>query len=109
MMISKFNVNIQFPMALMTKTMSILSALKCCRMKATAMIKEMAAQTSTALVNRMRSGPYSLSTDGSNDAESKQYPLVIRTVAESGLVTSEVLSVPVCKGSSSGKCLSLIY
>lgn len=59
--------------------------------------------TQETLANRMRSGPFTLSTDGSNDAGSKQFPIVIRTLnPDTKLVTSEVLSVPVCYGSATG-------
>ena len=90
-------------------TLSI-SGLKCGRSKATAIIKEMAAQVSSDLRKRMQAGPYTLSTDGSNDSEAKQFPSVIRTVnSDNGLVTSEVLSVPVCEGSATGECCFSIY
>lgn len=52
----------------------------------------------------MRSGPFSLSTDGSNDSSSKQFPLVIRCPGSDGLIHSEVLSLPICDGSSTGEC-----
>ncbi|KAK7491635.1 hypothetical protein BaRGS_00017088 [Batillaria attramentaria] len=48
---------------------AIARGLKCGRSKATAMIKEMAAQAASGLQERMRSGPFTISTDGSNDAE----------------------------------------
>lgn len=57
----------------------------------------------------MRTGPFSVSTDGSNDADSKQYPLVIRSLdPASGLVNSELLCVPICSGSSTGENIFLL-
>jgi len=44
------------------------------------------------------------STDGSNDDKSKQFPIVIRTL-NSGLVSSEFLSVPICEGSATGEII----
>ena len=55
------------------------------------------------LIDRMKSGPVSISTDGSNDEKSKQFPLVVRTVGQDGLVNSELLAVPVVKGSATGE------
>ena len=47
---------------------------------------------------------FTVSTDGSNDAQDKQYPLVVRTVdPSSGLVNSELLSVPLCNNVATGK------
>eukprot|EP00745_Piridium_sociabile_P015859 TRINITY_DN23683_c0_g2_i1.p1 TRINITY_DN23683_c0_g2~~TRINITY_DN23683_c0_g2_i1.p1 ORF type:complete len:488 (+),score=133.55 TRINITY_DN23683_c0_g2_i1:473-1936(+) len=52
----------------------------------------------------MKTGPFTVSTDGSNDADSKQFPLVIRTVnTVTGLVMSELLGVPVLNGSATGE------
>eukprot|EP00745_Piridium_sociabile_P042107 TRINITY_DN8429_c0_g1_i5.p1 TRINITY_DN8429_c0_g1~~TRINITY_DN8429_c0_g1_i5.p1 ORF type:complete len:377 (-),score=57.46 TRINITY_DN8429_c0_g1_i5:308-1438(-) len=82
----------------------IAQRVQCGRSKATAVIKEMAAQTSNDLQKRMKAGPYTVSTDGSNDTDSKQFPLVIRSInADTGLVTSELLSVPNCQGSATGQ------
>ena len=78
--------------------------MKCGRNKATEVVKVMAKETSSSITSRMKRLPFTISTDGSNDAGSKQYPLVIRCVNEvTGLVSSELLSVPVCDGSATGK------
>ena len=43
----------------------------------------------------MKNGPFTISTDGSQDAQEKLFPLVVRTVdQETGQVHSELLSVP---------------
>ena len=57
------------------------------------------------LVQRMKNGPFSLSTDGSNDQNAKQFPLVVRSLSEDGKVTSELLSVPVVTGSATGEVI----
>ncbi|GFR89043.1 CAI-1 autoinducer sensor kinase/phosphatase CqsS [Elysia marginata] len=50
----------------------------------------------------MRSGPFTLSTDGSNDQDGvKIFPMVVRTVhPETNSVTSELLSLPVLRESA---------
>jgi hypothetical protein len=60
--------------------------------------------TQTSLCERMRNNPYTISTDGSNDSGSKQYPLVVRTLnPQTGLIDSELLSIPVCTEASTGE------
>lgn len=77
--------------------------MQCGRSKSTQLVKELARKSQNALRNQMRSGLFSIATDGSNDAESKQYPLVVRCIdPETGTVTSELLSVPECHGSATG-------
>ena len=44
------------------------------------MVSTMAKFAKSSLVQRMHTGPYTISTDGSNDADAKQFPLVVRTV-----------------------------
>ena len=82
--------------------------MKCGRNKATAVVKAMADDMQECLRSRMKRLPFTVSTDGSNDAGtgSKQYPLVIRCLSETtGLVSSELLSIPLCDGSATGKCI----
>lgn len=77
--------------------------IKCGRSKTTVLIKEMSEMTKETLVSRMKSGPFSLSTDGSNDMDKlKLFPLVVRTVSESG-VHSELFSLATSEGSSTGE------
>ena len=77
--------------------------MKCGRNKATALLKELAHMTRGELADRMRSGPFTISTDGSNDETSKQFPLVIRTVdSKTKAVNSELLSIPICNDSATG-------
>ncbi|XP_064612974.1 uncharacterized protein LOC135476774 [Liolophura sinensis] len=47
----------------------------------------------TDIVGRMRSGPFSLATDGSNDQQDKQFPMVVTTCSEQGIHT-DLLGVP---------------
>lgn len=82
----------------------------CCRNKSTVLVKELAHKISHTLAERMKSGPFTLSTDGSNDEKSKQFPVVIRTLdTKSGSVNSELLSVPICEGSASGNIHTLAF
>ena len=77
--------------------------MKCGRNKATPIIKEMASSARENLIARMKSGPYSISTDGSNDSESKQYPIVVRTFnPDTSEVTSELLNLAICHGPATG-------
>lgn len=55
------------------------------------------------IIQKMRDGPYTISTDGSNDDSSKQYPIVVRTMDSTGTVNSELLSVPICQQASTGE------
>ena len=44
------------------------------------------------------------SIDGSNDNKSKQYPIVNRSVnVDTGVVSSELLSIPICEESATGE------
>ena len=80
---------------------SIAKDLKCARSKSTAMTKELSKVVKESLW--MKKGPFTISTDGSNDMEkSKLFPTVVRTVSEQG-VKSEVLGVPEVHGSATGK------
>ncbi|KAK3778493.1 hypothetical protein RRG08_005777 [Elysia crispata] len=53
----------------------------------------------------MKVNPFTLSTDGNNDAGSKKlFPIIIRSLdPESNLVTSDILTNPVCEGSATGE------
>lgn len=80
--------------------------MKCGRNKTTAILHDLAYMARSDLSKRMRSGPFSISTDGSNDDTSKQFPLVIRSINPATMaVNSELLSVPVCNGSATGKTI----
>ena len=84
------------------------SDVKCCRNKATAMIKEMSAMTMGNLAKRMQKLPYSIATDGSNEADKKQFPLVVTIQGDNGLVQAELLALPVCTGSATGEFLNFV-
>ena len=81
----------------------IARSLQCGRSKATAMLQELAADSKTTLAQRMKNRPFTVSTDGSNDAGSKLFPIVVRTVDETSAVRSDVLSVPQCEGPATGR------
>ena len=54
---------------------SIAKDLKCARSKSMAMTKELSKVVKESLVDRMKKGPFTISTDGSNDMEkSKLFP-----------------------------------
>ena len=77
----------------------------CCRKKATALVKELARGQQQCLSERMGTSAFTLSTDGSNDDNSKQSPIVIRAVnvVDTGVVSSELLSIPICEESATGE------
>jgi hypothetical protein len=80
----------------------------CGRSKATCLVKTMGQYAQSDLIKKMKSGVFSISTDGSNDEHSKQFPLVIRTLseeAETRQVTSELLSVPTVDGCATGEAI----
>ena len=81
----------------------IAQSFQCARSKGTAVAKELAAKITLALAERMKLGPFTLSTDGSNDSgSSKLFPLVVRTVnPDTEEVRSDALSVPAIEGSAS--------
>ncbi|GFN78517.1 Zinc finger bed domain-containing protein 5 [Plakobranchus ocellatus] len=89
----------------MFKDSNIAKQFQCGRSKGTAIVKEIAAKSTLHLAARMKAAPFTLSTDGSNDAGSKKlFPIIIRSFnPESHLVTSEILSIPVCEGSATGE------
>ena len=78
---------------------------QCARSKCTAIVKEQAAKTALSIGERISKQPFTISTDGSNDAGSnKLFPLIIRSVDPVSLeVHSEILSIPVCEGSATGE------
>ena len=86
----------------------IASNMKCGRMKTTAIVKEMASMQMTDLATRMRNQPFSLATDGGNDADKKVFPVVVRIQNDSGAVNAELLSLPVCKSESATGKLAYI-
>ena len=82
----------------------IAQAFSCARTKTTAIIKDIAKVHKDSLLERMKTSPFSLSTDGSNDSNSKLYPIVVRTVNPQTLsVEAEVVSLPVLDESATGK------
>ena len=87
------------------KDSDIAKNFQCARSKGTAIVKEISAKATLSLGERISRQPFTVSTDGSNDAEChKLYPLVIKSVNPDTLeVSSEILSIPICEGSSTGE------
>ena len=77
---------------------------QCGRSKATALVKELSHTAREDLLTSMQMMPFTVSTDGSNDdgTGNKQFPIVVRTFDQHD-VRSDVLAVPVCKGSATGE------
>ena len=64
---------------------AIASDYECGRSKTTELIKVMAKVTRESLAEKMKAGPYSLSSDGSNDQRLKQFPVVITVPGNDGV------------------------
>ena len=78
------------------------------RTKATVMLKEMSALATKELAGQRKARPFSTATDGSNEGEKKQFPLVIQSFSkadDSSLepVTTQLLALRNCEGSATGK------
>ncbi|KAL8561910.1 hypothetical protein ACOMHN_046700 [Nucella lapillus] len=78
------------------------------RTKATVMLKEMSALAMEELAGEMKARPFSIATDGSNEGEKKQFPLVIRSFSKGDdgslePVTTQLLALRDCEGSATGK------
>ena len=82
----------------------IAKGLQCGRSKGTAILKEISAKTTVSIAKRLKTQPFTVSTDGSNDVgTNKLFPLVVRTYDSDLTVRSEVLALPKCDGSATGK------
>ena len=75
------------------------------RTKSTSIVKELASNRQHSLIERMKSAPFTISTDGSTDqAGEKTFPIVVRTVdPDTFRVSSELLSLPELHGSATGE------
>lgn len=86
------------------------SGLRCGRNKVTVIIKELSAVTMDNIATRIWCQPFAISTDGSNDDTTKQFPIVVRTLDPITMaVYSELLSIPICLGAATGKCMLPIF
>ena len=56
---------------------AIAQQFQCWRTKTTAIMKDLSSKHKALL--RMKSGPFSLATDGSNDSNAKPFSIVVRT------------------------------
>ncbi|GFO03018.1 hypothetical protein PoB_002952300 [Plakobranchus ocellatus] len=77
---------------------------QCGRTQTTAVPGELSADQQKTLFGGLQKGPFSTSTDGSNDtAGDKQFSLLVRSVGKNLTLQSELLAVPTCKGSATGE------
>ena len=63
---------------------------------------EMAAVIKEEIVEKMKTGPFSFATDGSNDSKDKQFPIVVTTICPEEGVKVNLLSVPVLTVAGTG-------
>ena len=54
------------------------------------------------MAERTRQFPFSVATDGSNDADKKQFPVVICVQGGQGTVNSELLAMRECMNAATG-------
>ena len=80
----------------------IAAGYECGRSKTTAMIKCLADFAKEDIIDAMKARPYSISTDGSNDQQNKQFPIVVTFPSVHG-VTTCLLTVPVLTESGTGQ------
>jgi len=82
----------------------IVTKFACGHSKAMVIVKTLAKGFKGELLDRMGKSPFTISTDGSNDVNEKLFPLVVRTLDFStGLVQSELLSLPFLLGAAIGE------
>ena len=88
----------------MFKDSDIAKNFQCARSKGTAIVKEISAKATLSLGERISLQPFTFSTDGSNDAGChKLYPLIKSVNPDILEVSSEILLIPICEGSSTGE------
>nr|XP_015928697.2 uncharacterized protein LOC107455586 [Parasteatoda tepidariorum] len=73
------------------------------RTKTTAIVKEMGMKYKSALLDLIRTAPFCMSTDGSNNTDSKLYPVVVTCFNPvKSEIESNLLTVPALEGDSTG-------
>ena len=80
----------------------IINNYACGRTKTTAVVKELARQETHSLISQMKSAPFSIGTDGSNDKSDKLFPIIVRMEKDCQVVT-ELLSLLELKGRGTGQ------
>ena len=76
----------------------------CGRTKTTAVMKACANDRMDATAADMKSGPFILGTDGSQEGEEKYFPIVIRSLdIAAGCVRTSLLANPTCSESATGE------
>jgi hypothetical protein len=79
----------------------------CARTKTSAIVSEWASSSQMELISTLQSRPFSLATDGSNESDSKLYPIVATYFnSNTGKIENNLLAVPVLKGESTGSNIS---
>ena len=96
------------PIMKMFPDSKIAAGLQLGRTKETVLLKEMSSMAMKELADVMKTRPFSITTDGSNEGEKKQFPLVIRSFSKGDdgslqPVTTQLLGLRNCEGSATGK------
>ena len=81
----------------------------CGRTKTTAIVKTLAYDRTSSLINIIRNNPFALSTDGSND-DLKLYPIVVRVFNYNNnqRISANLLSLPNLDGASTGQNIAVL-
>lgn len=75
----------------------------CARTKSSSILGEMELQSHAALVENLKTRPFSIATDGSNQGDAKLYPIVVTLYnGETLQIESRLLALPVLEGNSTG-------
>lgn len=73
------------------------------RTKTTAIIKACAFDNKTDLAEAMKTGPFVIGTDGSQEGGDKLFPIVVRVLGRDNTIRTELLSTPSCEESATGE------
>lgn len=72
--------------------------------KTRALVEELAFDSARDIITILQTAPYCLATDGSNDADSKLYPIIVRYMDPSlGFICENLLCMPACTEPSTGE------
>ena len=74
----------------------------CCHTKTTAILKCCAQEEVDRVASSMRSGPFIIGTDGSQEGRVKLFSMVIRYIDQNGEITTKLVANPTCSESATG-------
>ena len=75
----------------------------CCRTKTTIILKCCAQEEVDTVASSMRSGPFIIGTDGSQEGGEKLFPMVVRYIDQNGEIATKLVANPACSESATGE------